>query len=578
MDRRRSPLLAVVLSAGVVLSGCGVPADGPATEIAIEQNGGSGFSDPGPSSLEPETDAGNSLRNFLGAAAGISTTRGERLNKFFVSPSTEPIEQSQVVNVIRQTDLTQLPDSENGQVNYRLRAEIVGVYDQWGQLSPPDGKRDFTMDFRLAKDQPDGKWRLVDRPTRLLLDEEAFKGAYMVSPLYFQRVGSTALVPDIRYTYKYATDDRTREELVDWLLHGPSTWLSRAVTTAFPSATKLNRPPTQVGGALVIDLGSDAVTGDEEKMAAQLAWTLWDAAGGLSLRLERNAQPVFESTISAYADRNPTAVFADDTNSVLHRIDNGLVLSASTTGSGPYQGVEDAKYVANSVSRQHTALVHDSNKLTVYVVSSTKLAEQVVTPFPVTGLPSGTVGRPTWVGEETLLVPVGGRLYAVNDRGGGTWKAQSGSLISGVGRVSAAPDGGRLALTVDGRAYVVPVIPQGDGTVELGDRRPVDRAYDNVVDVGWSEEHRLILLNSGPENFLRSVTIDNVQVEQLKDNGPSFPPDFLTVLCDSPVGGRSTSAKVYVVVDKKIYQAESRRLRELQNTDGTPMTGTAPFF
>ncbi|HEY1177508.1 MAG TPA: GerMN domain-containing protein, partial [Phytomonospora sp.] len=308
MDRRRTSMLAVVLSAGVALSGCGVPTEGPATEIAIEQNDGSEFTDPGAAPLEPQTDPEESLVNYLGAVAGVSTTRAERLNKFYDSPSTDTLEQAQV-NVFRRIELTQLPDSKNGATNFRLRGEIIGVYDQWGQLSPPDGKRDFTMSFRLTQSQPDLKWRLVELPPRLLLDAQAFTNSYEASPLYFQRVGSTSLVPDIRYSYTRGSEDRRREELVDWLLHGPSEWLKSAVTTAFPAGAKLNRPPTPDGGALVIDLNSDAVTGDEEKMAAQLAWTLWDVAAGLSLRLERNAQPLFESTINAYLDRNPTAAF-----------------------------------------------------------------------------------------------------------------------------------------------------------------------------------------------------------------------------------------------------------------------------
>ncbi|HEY1180517.1 MAG TPA: LpqB family beta-propeller domain-containing protein, partial [Phytomonospora sp.] len=256
-----------------------------------------------------------------------------------------------------------------------------------------------------------------------------------------------------------------------------------------------------------------------------------------------------------------------------------LVKGAVTPGApGAYQSIKDGKYVANSMTRQHTAVVHGSNRLTVYVTSSTKFADAVVTSFKVGGLPAGTLGRPTWVGEQTMLLPIGDRLYAINARSDGNWKVQAGGLVDGVGRVSAAPDGGRLALTVNGRAYVVPVIPQGDGTVELGDRRAVDPGHDNVIDVGWSEEHRLILLNSGPRDFLRKVTIDNLQSAQLNDEGPSFPPDYLTVLCDSPADGRSESAKVYVVVKGTLYQAESTGLRELEDAEQLPLRASAPFF
>lgn len=572
MDKRAGTTIMLgLLSAAVVLSGCGVPSDGPAIEIQIEQNDGTGNSSEGEQLLGPDGQAEISLTNYLQAAAGIATTRGDRLNSFYESPSNEVVDP--VVNVFKQLELNPLPESEDGERNFRLRGEMVGTYDQYGQLSPPDGKREFTMDFRLSQTLPDGKWRLVDPPSRLLLDSKAFVQYYEVTPLYFQRRDASTLVPDIRYTYKYAAPERKRDDLVSWLLHGPSEWLESAVTTSFPPGTRLNSPLAVEGGALIVDLGSDAVTGDDKRMAAQLAWTLWEAASGLTLRLERNGQQVSENSISGYLSSNPTAAAGEGGGSVRYLVDGAVAPVDSV-----YQGLENAKYVANSVSREHKAVVGGDNRLNVYVSSQTKLGEKIVTEFKVGGLPSGTLGRPSWVGEQTMLIPIGGELYAINVRQDGTWKVQPDSLVDGVGRVSVALDGGRVALTLDGRAYVAPVIPQGDGTVELGDRRPVARDAHNVIDVGWSEEHRLVLLTSGPKNFLRTVTIDNVAVVELKDEGPSFPPDYLAVYCDSPVDSRLASTTIYVVVKGKLYQSESGGLREMKTPDGTPIQASAPFF
>lgn len=572
MDKRAgTAFLLGLLSATVVLSGCGVPSDGPAIEIPIEQNDGSGNSSEGQELLGPDVQPETSLTNFLQAAAGIASTRGDRLNNFYETPSNDAVDP--VVNVFKQIDLNPLPESEDGERSFRLRGENIGTYDQWGQLSPPDGKREFTMDFTLSRTLPDGKWRLADPPSRLLLDAKAFSQYYEVTPLYFQRKDSSTLVPDIRYTYKYAAPERKRDELVLWLLNGPSDWLESAVSTSFPPGTKLNSPLAVEGGALIVDLGSDAVTGDDKRMAAQLAWTLWEAASGLTLRLERNGQQMSENSISGYLSSNPTAAAGESGGSVHYLVD-GAVAPADPA----YQGLENAKYVANSVSRERKVVVDHGNHLTVYVTSQKKLGENVVTKTAVGGLPAGTLGRPSWVGEQTMLIPIGGKLYAVNVRKDGTWKVQPDSLLDGVGRVSVALDGGRAALTLNGRAYVAPVIPQGDGTVELGDRRPVERDVHNVIDIGWSEEHRLVLLTSGPKNFLRTVTIDNVAVVELKDEGPSFPPDYLVVYCDSPVDSRQASATTYVVVKGKLYQSESTGLRETLGLDGTPIQASAPFF
>ncbi|MEV0648988.1 LpqB family beta-propeller domain-containing protein [Phytomonospora sp. NPDC050363] len=574
MDKRGGTgLLTLLLTAALALSGCGVPSDGPAEEIDVEQNDGTGAGANSGEVLSPHTDAELSLDNYLSVAAGNPSTRGERLNQFYENPPSEPLDPAQIVNVVDVHDMHPLRTSDQEEARFRVSGEIVGLYDQWGQLSPPEGKRDFSYDMKLARSQPDGKWRLVDPPSKILLRAGTFNAEYQVAPLYFQRRDSTSLVPDVRYIYADATRDRKRVDLVTWLLDGPSEWLASAVTTAFPSATKLNQPPFLDKNNLIVDLGSDAVTGDENRMAAQLAWTLWGVGNEYVLDLRLNGQPVLQNAFSAFRDLNPTAAYSSDSAPQVHYLTKGRV---DDSADALYSDVKNAKYVATSIQKDHVVSVGDDGKVTVHV-KTMKKAEEVVTSSKVKGMPGGAVGRPTWIGEETLLVPVGGELLAVNVGEDGVWRVQEGSLASGVGRVSAALDGGRLAMTVGGRAYVVPVLPQGDGTVALGDRRVVDRGNDEVIDVGWSEEHRLVLLGAAPERFLVRATIDNVDIFKYEDEGPSFPPDSLAVSCDSPADIRAVSTEVVVTVGGMLYQTESQGLRPM-DVDGAEVFGSAPFY
>jgi hypothetical protein len=135
-----------------------------------------------------------------------------------------------------------------------------------------------------------GGWRISDiyhnneqaHPSLLLLTQTDFERVYEPRNLYYRPAGSAApgsLVPEPVYIPALAPAREAVVGMVTSLLSAPlatSSWLSSAVTTAFPKKTKLLSAQV-IGVNAVVNLGGAALkTGQQQRqaMAAQLFWTL----------------------------------------------------------------------------------------------------------------------------------------------------------------------------------------------------------------------------------------------------------------------------------------------------------------
>jgi hypothetical protein len=157
--------------------------------------------------------------------------------------------------------------------------------DQAGSVVVSPGPSKYL--FSLV--QKSGGWRIDAiyhnnkqvQPTLLLLASADFAREYLPRNLYFYGSGSAsnALVPDPVYIPQTGLESEVRG-LVNALIHPPppSSWLSHAASTAFPSGTKLIKPPQVIGGIkAVVTIGGKAARADaaqQQRMADQLALSL----------------------------------------------------------------------------------------------------------------------------------------------------------------------------------------------------------------------------------------------------------------------------------------------------------------
>lgn len=121
-----------------------------------------------------------------------------------------------------------------------------------------------------------GEWRIDELPVGLYLSSQDLARTFQSLNLFFPDPGLSILVPDP--VFLPIRPDGVASVLVEALLRRPSSWLRPAVSTGFPSGTTLRSPVRMEGGGAVrVDLSSQALTATPEQaraLSAQLVWAL----------------------------------------------------------------------------------------------------------------------------------------------------------------------------------------------------------------------------------------------------------------------------------------------------------------
>jgi hypothetical protein len=189
-------------------------------------------------------------------------------------------------------------------VRVRVSGQQVASLTANGQYLSTQGKTQFTpRTFDLVN--VNGKWRISNPPSPLLLDEPDFQRVYQPRNLYFPAVSGQALVPDPVFVPLQATSVDVAGRLVNSLQSNPQGWLSGAAQTAFPAGTRLLGKVTINAGTATVDLGGAAATARKAvlgQMMAQLLWTLAGPSSGQSaiqsVELETDGHPRQSATWS----------------------------------------------------------------------------------------------------------------------------------------------------------------------------------------------------------------------------------------------------------------------------------------
>ncbi|MEV4499353.1 LpqB family beta-propeller domain-containing protein [Micromonospora arborensis] len=525
----RRPTLLGAFGVVVLLgAGCGIPA---VSDVRVDGKGGAatgaGVVNGGVSEPPTRTASGSVneafVRNFLSAAAGEPDRAYERVKAFIAPEHKHRLQEKKgsevALNVVRLREAVYTLNSDST-TTVKITVQQIGVLRADGTLAPPVAT-DTEYEFGLrsaalnggANDERAGLY-VLDPPNVLLLSDVALRQYYQTESIYFWSSDRSRLVPDQRYRPQALPDERRVNEVVKWLVGGPSDWLRPGVV-GLPDRTELINNATGGNGRWEVNLD---MSGDDQngidQLITQIAWSLGDLPGKLELKIRNNALPVQDLNERRGSDElYPNAVVPQRFGvyeGAIHPLDFGTELS----GAVPL--VPDAN--RNIVSAD-LALAREQRVLAAMVVTSSggsrrRLAVGTGTaPVSVDSRSPAeysSMSRPVWLRAVDTrpgrgLVVADGQLYRF-DEAAKMYPVPL-NLPSDVTAVAAALDGQRVALIVGGRLYVAAVNSDGGG-VSIGPPRELSTSLTNLTAVDWGREDQLVVAGSAGQPAIYEISVD----------------------------------------------------------------------
>ncbi|WP_444950022.1 LpqB family beta-propeller domain-containing protein [Micromonospora ureilytica] len=602
---RRPTLLLGAFGALVMLgAGCGIPA---ASDVRVDGKGGAA-TEAGVISRgsEPPTRTASGsvneafVRNFLSAAAGEPDRAYERV-KAFVAPEDKIRLQDKkgsevALNVVRLGEAVYTLNSDST-TTVKIAVQQIGVLRADGTLAPPVAtETEYEFGLRSASfngginDDRAGLY-VINPPNVLLLSDTALRQYYQEETIYFWSSDRTRLVPDQRYRPQAVPVERRVNEVVKWLVGGPSDWLRPAVV-GLPDRTELINNATGGNGRWEVNLD---MSGDDQngidQLITQIAWSLGDLTGQLELKIRNNAQPV----VDLGERRDTPALYPHTASPQRYGVYDGVIHPLDFDGepSGPVPLVPEANHNVVSAS---LGLAKDRRILAAMVVtgsSKTRYRLAVgtgadpVSVFNRSGAEYSSISRPVWLRAVDSrpgrgLVVADGQLYRF-DETARMYPVPLNLPSAGVTAVAAALDGQRVALIAGGRLYVAAVNLDGAG-VSIGPPRELVTSLTNPTAVDWGAEDQLVVAGSVGQPAIYEVSVDGALETPLRtDLGAKV--NHLTAYPTNrsvrvPSGAYMYEANGVAYRSSPFERIEPGRVRDIAPVPAgvRPSNPTAPFF
>jgi hypothetical protein len=525
----RRPTLLGALGVVVLLgAGCGIPA---ASDVRVDGKGGAA-TEAGVISRgsEPPTRTASGsvneafVRNFLSAAAGEPDRAYERV-KAFVAPEDKIRLQDKkgsevALNVVRLREAVYTLNSDST-TTVKITVQQIGLLRANGTLAPPVAtETEYEFGLRSAafnngaNDERAGLY-IINPPNVLLLSDAALRQYYQDETIYFWSSDRTRLVPDQRYRPQAVPDERRVNEVVKWLVGGPSDWLRPGVV-GLPDRTELINNATGGNGQWEVNLD---MSGDDrngiDQLITQIAWSLGDLTGKLELKIRNNAQPVVD-----LSERRDSQVLYPHTASPQRfGVYDGAIHPLDFDGE-PSGAVPLAPGVNRNVVSASLGLAKDRRILAAMVVTGTgknRFRVAVGTgadPVSVLSRSSAEyswISRPVWLrtvdSRPSLgLVVADGQLYRFDEMAR-MYPVPLNLPSTTVTAVAAALDGQRVALVAGGRLYVAAVNLDGGG-VSIGPPRQLVTSLTGLTAVDWAREDQLVVAGSAGQPAIYEISVD----------------------------------------------------------------------
>jgi len=503
--RGRTPALVLVLVLAMMLCGCvSVPSTGPVVE---GRPAGEPVPPPNvaviPAPPRPDDTPEEIAEGFLTAMAsyepGYPTAR-----EFLTPQAAATWDPASGMLVYAAAEGSRRVTETAGTVRAVLPLEGTVSADGTYTASAPDTTA--TLDLRM--EQVDGQWRLATPPAGLVMSAFDFRREFASFSSYFYAPTGDVLVPDLTYL---PVQGNLPTLLVEAVLDGPSTWLAPAVRSAVgPGVTLTSGAVTVSATTARVDLTDQVAAASaqqRERIAAQLAWTLRQAAGvtEVALLAEGTPLPLPSSdtgvvSTDAYDFLDPAAVPAGDQ---LFAVAGGAVVAVRGSSLRQVDGPlgQPGQYRAvgvNLTGTQAAAVSSDGSAVLRAGLSSE----------------SGTVPVLTGTDLSTPSVDRQDRVWAVDRDGRGSQVLVAGPETAPavvvpadaldatrVSRLVVAPDGVRAAVVYErdggSRLALALVLVGTDGSLSIGGLRDLQLEQLPAVDVAWASATALAAL-AGP--------------------------------------------------------------------------------
>ncbi|MFI6779915.1 LpqB family beta-propeller domain-containing protein [Micromonospora sp. NPDC050276] len=601
----RRPTLLGALGVVVLLgAGCGIPA---ASDVRVDGKGGAA-TEAGVISRgsEPPTRTASGsvneafVRNFLSAAAGEPDRAYERV-KAFVAPEDKIRLQDKkgsevALNVVRLREAIYTLNSDST-TTVKITVQQIGVLRANGTLAPPVAtETEYEFGLRSAafnggvNDERAGLY-IINPPNVLLLSDTALRQYYQDETIYFWSSDRTRLVPDQRYRPQAVPDERRVNEVVKWLVGGPSDWLRPGVV-GLPDRTELINNATGGNGRweVNLDMSGDDQTGIDQ-LITQIAWSLGDLPGELELKIRNNPQPV----VNLSERRDSQALYPNTASPQRFGVYEGAIRPLDFDGepSGP---VPLAPEVNRNVVSASLGLAKDRRILAAMVVAGTgksryRLAvgtgAEPVSVLSRSSTEYSSISRPVWLRTVDSrpgrgLVVADGQLYRF-DETARMYPVPLNLPSATVTAVAAALDGQRVALVAGGRLYVAAVNLDGGG-VSIGPPRQLVTSLTGITAVDWGREDQLVVAGSAGQPAIYEISVDGALETPLRtDLGAKV--NHLTAYPTNrsvrvPSGAYMYEANGVAYRSSPFERIEPGRVRDIAPvpTGVRPSNPSAPFF
>ncbi len=556
MTRGARAIVAAMLGGTLLLGGCGIPDSTEVVRVGepdAQQGNATGVDTvPDQGTREGAASPGELVSSYLEAAAAADQETSLEQVKDFLSTSFQ--NSFKAPNNIKVIDLDDSgPVINPGDEEIVVPAKTIGILNQNGILEAPT--ESGTQTYKLTVSEITGSEGLfvTKAPQTLLLTTDALAKYYDQRVIYFWNRDHTALVPDVRYVSAFVPAPQEPQEVIRWLIDGPSDWLGDSVEPLPDGAALVGNVPAVSDGTLQIRLNGQSIQPADDAQALdrlrrQLMWSLRDGLLPRVLELQvGNLDPVSYDKTDYYADNAAYRLSGTPERFVVYR---GQVrrIAGSPGALDPIPVIrpEANRNVQSAAmargwpgpggNRRYAALVTREGGRSVLRVGGVAMSEQ--TDLRAVALPEGAVGTPVWAltdDEEQTgalgLIIVGGRLYGFSAAGDPlrpiAWPGPPGTVTS----VAVAPDGRRIAVVVGGRLYVAAMTAGGEGPALTMPRRTEIVDLNTVTAVDWFTETAVVVAGTRSDRDRVALMVSEIDgtshLELLADIGTA-PVTYLT--------------------------------------------------
>jgi Lipoprotein LpqB beta-propeller domain/Sporulation and spore germination len=597
--------LVVTLAAALLLGGCGIPDNTPVLPIGLGPSTGTSSGEEVAPALprREDTDKPSQLvLNYLKAAAGDPDDALVRVKGFLTPAAATMFKQQTGVRVIQ---LVEQPLNNPGSGEVSFKARQVGTLGNNGILEPSTDPTIFDYKFVIAALSGQAGLFVAKAPPMLLLSDDALGSYYDLRTIYFWNTDDTALVPDVRYMPKSVPPEQQPTEVLNWLIVGPSPWLTEAVEALPEGTTSIGNVPAVSNDKLQINLSDKAVPPNDkgaalDRLRRQLMWSLRpNLPRYLELKIGHKVEGDWDRDQADYLTSNASYRLGEEPERFvvydgrIHRLSRSVYATEPVPVLLPDANRKIlAAALSGSDTRTYAAVVVDDGGKQSLRVAGVRSGEQAALKKVAI---SGSLGHPVWAvtpveaqGGAIGLITADGRLYSFGSGGGAAREIDwSGSGLSAISVVAVSPDAHRIALVAGGKLYLTVLVTGGDG-VQLAQPQQIRTPMRTLTAVDWSSEGWLVVggtLADTNRVAIMDMTIDGAMVSpRLSDLGTEQV-SYLTVYPANPVDGRPISDSIAYVAGGGAYDALAEATKitvaNLADPVANPSPGvvpTAPLF